>query len=398
MNIMKRIVSSHGATNSPHSCSLVRGRVYSKQHRTVFDYSCCIAILIFTALFGTIYMNQTWKGITRATIYNQMKNNSASEFTNNMQAAKSTATTTTAGGSSTGSSTTQYKSRFTNSSKTTNSKNSIIFPAVDALTVNNNANGYPHRVLAYGDSLTAGTCGPNYFPYSVYLEQALYERQQQKQREGQNNGGTDGDVRNIVVRHRGIPGLKVQEMVDNLDGDRRGLRNAIQSISDPSLSIAILLAGTNDLGYELIYHNNNVELAAETILKNIMTLHQVCYDNQVPYTIAVGVPSSGYQYRMVDAANVVSIVNEQLQRYASAAAAHTNVDGTVTPPTTAPPVPLDDKGRSRMIYMEFPFEYIPNGENWHSDTLHLSKKGYEVLGESFVPVVEQIVYQYLSDE
>jgi lysophospholipase L1-like esterase len=319
---------------------------------------------------------------------------------------------------STGTST-QYQSRFTNSSrKYSNSQNSILFPpVVDAFTASEKhamKGSLPmqqqqqqqqqqqrsHRVLAYGDSLTAGTCGNQYFPYSVYLEQALFERQQLEP----SQDGTNKQYRNIVARHRGIPGMKVQEMVDNLDDERRGLRNALQSTSNPSLSIVIILAGTNDLGYELMYHNNNVERAAQTIYNNIITLHHVCYDNHVPYTIAVGIPSSGYQYRISDAAKVVSIVNTQLQQYTTTIKTTATLSETET--TNDPIIakssssssfsPMDDQGRSRMIYMEFPFEYVPNGENWHSDTLHFSKKGYQVLGESLVPLVEQIVHQYLS--
>ena len=270
---------------------------------------------------------------------------------------------------------------------------------VDAYTTNT-VNGplqqqRTHRVLAYGDSLTAGTCGNNYFPYAMDLEQALYEQQRKPptQNNNDNDSTKDSDTRNIIVRHRGIPGMKVQEMVDNLDDERRGLRSAIQSIRDPSLSIVIILAGTNDLGHELLYHQNNVERAARTIGNNLITLHQMCYDNHIPYTIAIGIPSSGYQYRMADAASVVSLVNAQLQQYASTTTTTATTTNSNNPGATSP---IDDKGRSRMIYVELPFEYIPNGENWNSDTLHFSKKGYTVLGEHLVPIVQQIVDQYLS--
>ncbi len=387
--MMKRIVSQNSQHNN-----------HRKKRRIAIRYCCC-AVLITSVILGTFYMNQTWGRITiKTAIYSQARNKTISVLTDSMQ--PSSLATTAINGS---------KQRFTNSSKNTGTrtKNSIIFPAVALVDAFSLSNGQqiqrPRRVLAYGDSLTAGTSGYSLFPYSVYLEQALHERQRQPKNK---DDAIDGDYRNIVVRHRGIPGIKVQEMVDDLDGEQRGLRYTIQTIKNPSLSVVIILAGTNDIGYELIYSSNNVEVAAHKIFTNVIALHQMCYDNDVPYTIAIGIPSSGYQHRIVDAANVASRVNEKLQQYAGASL--TEIDDTITKSndgstettaTSTPvvsPIPIDDKGRSRMIYMDFPFEYIPGGENWNSDTLHFSQRGYEVLGQSLVPLVEQIAYQYLREE
>ena len=388
--MMKRIVSQ----NSPHNN-------HRKKRRIATGYCCC-TVLIASVIIGTLYMNQTWDRITiRTAIYSQARNKTTSVLTNSMQSSSS-ATTVTNGS----------QQRFTNSSKNTGSrtKSNTIFPAVTLVDASSLANGQqiqrPHRVLAYGDSLTAGTSGYSLFPYSVYLEQALHERQKQLKNE---DDAIDGDYRNIVVRHRGIPGMKVQEMVDDLDGEQRGLRYAIQTITDPSLSVVIILAGTNDIGYELIYNSNNVEVAAHQIFTNLIALHQMCYDNDVPYTIAIGIPSSGYQHRVVDAANVASKVNEKLQQYARASLTeigdtinNANDESTETTTSASPsivaPLPIDKKGRSRMIYMDFPFEYIPGGENWNSDTLHFSQRGYEALGQSLAPLVEQIAYQFLREE
>jgi GDSL-like Lipase/Acylhydrolase family len=98
-----------------------------------------------------------------------------------------------------------------------------------------------HRILAYGDSLTAGTSGPNLFPYAQYLQSALSM---------QHRGDNDNTI--VVVRHRGLPGWTTQGMLDALDDPQRGLRSAVNAVQDdPPLSLVILLAGTNDLAYGL---------------------------------------------------------------------------------------------------------------------------------------------------
>jgi lysophospholipase L1-like esterase len=212
-----------------------------------------------------------------------------------------------------------------------------------------------HRILAYGDSLTAGTSGFQQFPYAVYLERALQTRE------------------NVVVRYRGMPGWTVQAMLGDLDGDRTGLRSAIQAVQNPPLSLVILLAGTNDLG---------LGSTAEEITENLVQLHQVCFDNGVTRTIAVGVPPSGYQARDKNAAALAATVNRNLQQYSALSVEQQEQPGIKKTSTT---------------YVTFPFEFERDGENWFADTLHFSEKGYQVLGESLAPVVERIL-QSLDDE
>lgn len=203
-----------------------------------------------------------------------------------------------------------------------------------------------HRILAYGDSLTAGSSGSEVFPYAVYLEQALRVKQ-------------PSGAEKVTVRHRGLPGWTVVRMLEDLDGRTTGLRSAIQAVKDPPLSLVILLAGTNDLGHGY---------TAQEITDNLIALHNVCMENGVPRTIAIGIPPSGYQSRNAAAAALAATVNGNLQTFA----AQTKPSHTVT-------------------YMPFPFDFEQNGENWFSDTLHFSKRGYQVLGESLAPVVEQIL-------
>jgi lysophospholipase L1-like esterase len=142
-------------------------------------------------------------------------------------------------------------------------------------------------------------------------------------------------------------------MRNDLDGQVTGLRSAIRAVRDPPLSLVILLAGTNDLGYGF---------NAEEIAENILSLHRVCFQEGVPRTIAIGMPPSGYQSVNADAADLARGVNEKLQDFCETNPAR---------------------------YLPFPFAFERNGENWDPDTLHFSPRGYQVLGESLVSVVKE---------
>lgn len=195
-----------------------------------------------------------------------------------------------------------------------------------------------HRVLAYGDSLTAGTSGMGLFPYAPHLEKGLQERGQK-----------------AIVRHRGLPGWTAANMLNELDDQNAGLRSAIRAVRDPPLSLVVILAGTNDMGFGS---------SVEAITKNLLRLHDVCYQEGVPRTIAIGVPPSGYQSVNVEAANMAKTINSNLQTFCA-------------------------ENADKATYHPFPFEYVQNGGNWFEDSLHFSQQGYQVLGKSLVPVVDK---------
>ncbi|GAX26733.1 hypothetical protein FisN_2Hh318 [Fistulifera solaris] len=198
----------------------------------------------------------------------------------------------------------------------------------------------PYRVFAFGDSLTAGTSGYELHPYAPYLENAINSK-----------GGIN--ERQVIVRHRGLPGWTAKEMLNNLDDGRAGLRAAIRNIQNPSLSLVIILAGTNDMGYGFGEHE---------ITENILKLHQVCYDEGVPRTIAIGIPPSGYQSVNAGAARLATSINSNLEEFC-----HNNP--------------------AKATFHPFPFPFVKGGENWDADTLHFSRKGYQALGESLVNVL-----------
>jgi lysophospholipase L1-like esterase len=203
-----------------------------------------------------------------------------------------------------------------------------------------------HRVLCYGDSLTAGTTSSDYvpYPYAPHLEAAL-------QRED-----------NVVVRHVGLPGWATSSMLDQVDGPA-GLRTAIQAISMPSLSLVVILAGTNDQGYG--------DASVDEITDNLLKLHRIAWETGVPRTLAVGIPPSGYQTADREARQVVNEVNDRLRETSEGCT---------------------------MAYAPFPFPYEEDGENWDEDGLHFTPIGYQALGESLAPVVRRILLEVEASE
>ena len=202
-----------------------------------------------------------------------------------------------------------------------------------------------HRILCYGDSLTAGTSGMSTYPYGPYLEAMLT---------------------NVDVKWIGLPGWTADNMFRNRDNEKIGLRATLQRYSQqhPSneyarypVSLVILLAGTNDLGFGF---------DAEEISDNLYKMHETCYESDVPHTIAVAIPPSAYQIMDESAAQLVKAVNENLRAYCA-------------------------KHPDRTTFVDFPFGYERGGANWYSDGLHFSERGYQVLGEYLAPTVSHLL-------
>jgi lysophospholipase L1-like esterase len=207
----------------------------------------------------------------------------------------------------------------------------------------------PHRIFCYGDSLTAGTNngGWELHPYAPHLEAGLKEQGRQ-----------------VTVRHRGLPGWTAANMVANLDDSTTGLRSALRNVrDDPPISVVVLLAGTNDLGYGE---------SEEQITNHIWKLHEASWETGVPRTIAIGIPPSGYQSMVEEARNKALQINSRLEKACA-------------------------NNHPRATFMPFPFEFERGGENWDPDSLHLSPMGYQVLGKSLVPVIERILDELESD-
>lgn len=244
--------------------------------------------------------------------------------------------------------------RFKNKNKRANIVASCLFSTAPTSGIGDSTPTSPkhaHRILCYGDSLTAGTTTSVYdlFPYAPHLEAAL------------NNGVNTADTSTFMVRHRGMPGWTASAMIDAADDGQYGLRSACKKIQNPPLQLVIILAGTNDLGYEISQPD-----AASTIMTNLVALHEQAWEVGVPQTMALGIPSSGYQAQVAEAAALALNVNQKLSDFCQAS------DG-------------------KAVFVDFPFDFEmvgfhnedddENDSNWSSDGLHFSPKGYRVLGE-----------------
>jgi lysophospholipase L1-like esterase len=199
----------------------------------------------------------------------------------------------------------------------------------------------PNRVFCYGDSLTAGTAppDPSLYPYAPHLESSL---------------------KNVFVRHRGLPGWTSSQMVEASNDATTGITPAVRA--GMPLKLVIILAGTNDLAFTD---------DASIILNNILALHQLCYNEGVPKTCAIGIPPSGYQSMNANAAALAQAVNDKLKEYCDS--------------------------EPKATFVPFPFEYDPNSGLWALDGLHLSPEGYRVLGESLAPAVKPILKESNSE-
>mmetsp|Transcript_15169 Transcript_15169/g.22202 ORF Transcript_15169/g.22202 Transcript_15169/m.22202 type:complete len:247 (-) Transcript_15169:25-765(-) len=200
----------------------------------------------------------------------------------------------------------------------------------------------PQKIFCFGDSLTAGT-SPDFqeeFPYGPHLEKAL----QKDPAFGSSSSPPP------LVRWRGLPGWTSSNLVSN--GGLSAILDKINSGSG-SVDLLILLAGTNDLGYES---------DCDVIFKSITSLHEIAHSQGVR-TVALGIPTSAWQAQCESAKTLASAVNSKLEAWA---------DG-------------DERGKNQgklATFVPFPIrEYARDSGLWSSDGLHFSKKGYEFIGE-----------------
>ncbi len=249
----------------------------------------------------------------------------------------------------------------------------------------------PKRIYCYGDSLTAGTSPPldQLFPYGLYLEQELNNLYMQSSVSLSTLSISEPE--SSEVRWRGLPGWTASAMVDYMDDPTVGLRSAMDGIQNPSLSLVIILAGTNDIGSITSsfmfgknnnnnnYNNNNNSLDRESklmerVVDPIVRLHKTCLDcmsdsgRKDMRTLAIGIPGSAWQEMNSNAARLCSDVNDVLKQYASSSSS-----------------------QGRVKYVDFPFYYHRNDTKWCEDGLHLSPEGYKTLGMSLAPCVKMIL-------
>ena len=235
------------------------------------------------------------------------------------------------------------------------------------------------KIFCFGDSLTAGMSPPlkTFFPYGPHLQNAFSEETNQA----------------VVVTHSGFPGWTSIQLLPELQAALSGypsqhqqqqqqqqqqqpasssslpsqlpsLLATPQSGYPPNYGLILLLAGTNDLAW----NTANPDLVAT----NVIALHQTAHGMGVPHTIAVAIPPSAFQKRFPQVAESAARVNELLQDYCQ----------------TEP----------RATFVPFPLPYRSSGTNdnsedvnWSTDGLHLSPRGYQKMGQSLAPIVEEIL-------
>ena len=202
----------------------------------------------------------------------------------------------------------------------------------------------PVRVFCFGDSLTAGTSPPldELYPYAPALEKALGP--------------------SVLVRHRGLPGVRADAMLQYADDEQNGLRSLLRR-SNPAL--VIILAGTNDLGYAS---------DSAPIVRSVCGLHELSHELGVP-SLAVGIPPSAYQAMQPEAAARARAVNEELRAW------------------------CDDAARGQLCsYVAHPIASWSQGDaRWAPDGLHLSPEGYAMVGERLAGVVTERLGALVGD-
>ena len=235
--------------------------------------------------------------------------------------------------------------------------------ASDAMTspttmASKTARKLPKRVFCFGDSLTAGTSPPTHdlYPYARYLENALTSREGKPE---------------ITVGWKGFPGWTssllltdagFSDILNNAKRKRTSEESSQTQIDQglPPFDLVIILAGTNDLAYSI---------EADPIFEDIKSIHNLALDKGCAHTLALGIPPSGWQERSEQARDMAASVNEQLESWATT----TNEQPTTT-------------------YLPFPIQtYDRTSDLWSPDGLHFSEKGYELLGNSLAPIVDEIL-------
>ena len=203
-----------------------------------------------------------------------------------------------------------------------------------------------HRILCYGDSLTAGFCyhGSKFIPYAKTLQAQL--------RSALNS--------EVEVDHYGFSGWTAEEMLsssqakelEDFTGSRGpGLATALKS---RSYSLLIFMAGTNDIGT-----GRKAEVVF-TDLKNLMMFAQASHTR----VLNIGIPDTKQKGP--------DWLNTRRQTVNTLLARHADMDNKWL---TFLPCPVTSS----------------NPEYFDTDGLHFSPEGYAALGVSLTEGVCKIL-------
>ena len=202
------------------------------------------------------------------------------------------------------------------------------------------------KVFCFGDSLTAGDSPPHYekYPFAPHLEKNL-------------RSNKNGNFDSALVRWKGFPGWTAENLLT--EGDLPGsIDNIIEKAG--SLDLVIILAGTNDLGF-----NRD----SDEIFHSIRKLHEISHDRGVK-TLALGIPPSAWQSQSKSAMDCADAVNSRIQAWANSS----------------------DDLLSLVTFDHFPIKkFDAQSGYWSGDGLHFSPEGYRHIGESLGSIVAHIL-------
>jgi lysophospholipase L1-like esterase len=210
------------------------------------------------------------------------------------------------------------------------------------------------RVLAYGDSLTAGFWrgGSRFHPYSTRLSALL--------------GG-------CIVDHIGLSGWTAQQMRESLGAGQPGTDSVRRTWVplDAALSAAaaegapythvVVLTGTNDLGRVAQLRSGRTPAHVVT---DVRALHEAAHAAGVPTTVAISVPQPAFEGGRPAFAAARAEINAGVRAYAAAA------DGSHAVLLADADVALPNLNATEEVRQH----------RWEPDGLHFTPAGYDELG------------------
>lgn len=225
----------------------------------------------------------------------------------------------------------------------------------------------PKRVFCFGDSLTAGTSPPerSLFPYAKHLSEALaklpvHDEEPAPKVEWKGFPGWTSSSLLTDAGFEGLLDLTQKQRLEELKQVSGNGETLSSSSSIPPFDLVVILAGTNDLAYAS---------ESEPIFESIKGIHEAALKRGCQ-TIALGIPTSGWQSQSESARALAGAVNKQLAYWAEAGG---------SPKTTFVPFPIQSFDRSSGL--------------WSPDGLHFSPSGYELVGKSLAPIVANILWK-----
>lgn len=214
------------------------------------------------------------------------------------------------------------------------------------------------RVLAFGDSLTAGyNCyGHLFTPYAEGLVPALLPGIEAEVWLCGLSGMTAEDMANDLDK---------AEVSDCLDRTGKGLRRMVKD--EGPFDLAVIMAGTNDLAEDP---------EPEDLLEHIVVMHKACHKAGVP-TVALGVPPSraaSGEYSLADPRKTVNKLLRAWSRGPDNAKARNGRPGIISFVDTDELMPYDRADG-----------------NWEADGLHFSRAGCLRFGERLAKLLSPLL-------